>query len=155
VGVDHTEACPARPTTRIQGTSSVTHGKPCTTAHSSKETTTAPAMHETSFSTETCTHALTTSAVWITKLWNRAPRLGGTCCRLAFITEWMHVHNSQLQMWFAKQGVFVQVPEECPQAVSNMVCACLDQQPANRPTAQHIFQVIQTSIQDTSCRSIV
>ena len=86
---------------------------------------------------------------------NRASRLGGTCCRLAFITEWMHVHNSQLQTWFAKQGVFVQVPEECPQAVSIMVCACLDQQPANRPTAQHIFQVIQTSIQDTSCRSIV
>ncbi|DBB12705.1 TPA: hypothetical protein ACH3X3_005482 [Trebouxia sp. C0006] len=47
------------------------------------------------------------------------------------------------------------VPEECPQAVSDMVCACLDQQAAKRPTAQHIFQVIQTSIQDTSCRSIV
>lgn len=47
------------------------------------------------------------------------------------------------------------VPEECPQAVSSMVFACLDQQAAKRPTAQHIFQVIQTSIKDTSCRSIV
>ena len=67
----------------------------------------------------------------------------------------MHVHNTQLQMWFGKQGVVVQVPEECPQAVSDMVYACLDQQAAKRPTAQHIFQVIQTSIKDTSCRSIV
>ena len=89
------------------------------------------------------------------KIMKRATRLGGTCRRLAFITEWMHAHNIQLHMWAAKQGVSVQVPEECPQAVSDMVYACLDQQAAKRPTAQHIFQVIQTSIKDASCRSIV
>ena len=85
----------------------------------------------------------------------RATRLGGTCHRLAFITEWMHAHNIFSCKCGLLSKVWVQVPEECPQAVSDMVYACLDQQAAKRPTAQHIFQVIQTSIKDASCRSIV
>lgn len=40
----------------------------------------------------------------------------------------------------------LQVPEECPQAVSELVSACLDQEAADRPTAQQIIHVIQTHI---------
>ena len=40
----------------------------------------------------------------------------------------------------------MQVPEECPQAVSELVNACLEQEAANRPTAQQIIHVIQTHI---------
>ena len=42
--------------------------------------------------------------------------------------------------------MYMQVPEECPQAVSDLVSACLEQEAADRPTAQQIIHVIQTHI---------
>ena len=40
----------------------------------------------------------------------------------------------------------VQVPQECPQAVSDMVLAGLCQDPSRRPTAQQIIYAIQSSM---------
>ena len=42
----------------------------------------------------------------------------------------------------------LQIPQECPQAVSDMVVACLSQQPSSRPTAQQIINAIETSMAD-------
>ena len=42
----------------------------------------------------------------------------------------------------------LQVPQECPKAVSDMVDACCSQQPSDRPTAQQIIYVIECSIAD-------
>ena len=42
----------------------------------------------------------------------------------------------------------LQVPQECPQAVSDMVFACLKRDPSCRPTAQQIIHVIENSMAD-------
>lgn len=44
----------------------------------------------------------------------------------------------------------LQVPEDCPQAVSDLVFACLHQHAANRPDALQIIQILQSSIADNS-----
>ena len=40
----------------------------------------------------------------------------------------------------------LQVPQECSQAVSDMVTACLHRDPSKRPVAQQIIYVIESSI---------
>ena len=39
----------------------------------------------------------------------------------------------------------LQVPQECPQAVNDVVFACLNQDPDKRPSAQQIIHVIEAS----------
>lgn len=39
-----------------------------------------------------------------------------------------------------------QVPQECPQAVSHIVAACVSPNPRERPSAQEIIQVIESSM---------
>ncbi|KAL3150426.1 hypothetical protein ABBQ32_000262 [Trebouxia sp. C0010 RCD-2024] len=41
-----------------------------------------------------------------------------------------------------------QIPEECPQAISDMVMACHSEKPDDRPTTQEIIRVIESSIAD-------
>ena len=54
-------------------------------------------------------------------------------------------------VWFNQVFVLVlQIPQECPQAVSDMVFACLSGNPGHRPTAQEIIQVIECSMADNS-----
>lgn len=43
----------------------------------------------------------------------------------------------------------LQVPQECPQAVSDMVFACLNTDPEKRASAQQIIHVIEASIAGT------
>ena len=43
-----------------------------------------------------------------------------------------------------------QVPQECSQAVSDMVEACLDQRPNVRPTSQQIICIIEASMADNA-----
>ena len=43
-------------------------------------------------------------------------------------------------------GLGLQTPQECPQVVSNMVSACLSSDPSQRPTAQEIIQVIESTM---------
>ncbi len=40
----------------------------------------------------------------------------------------------------------VQVPEECPQAIADLVDTCLNESPAARPTAQQIFDIISSTL---------
>lgn len=47
----------------------------------------------------------------------------------------------------------LQVPQECPQAVSDMVFACLNADPDKRPSAQQIIHVIEASIAGTQQQS--
>lgn len=45
--------------------------------------------------------------------------------------------------------VVLQVPQECPQVISDVVAACTSQLPVDRPTAQQIIYVIESSMADT------
>ncbi|DBA88396.1 TPA: hypothetical protein ACH3X2_004890 [Trebouxia sp. C0005] len=40
----------------------------------------------------------------------------------------------------------IQVPEECPQAIADLVDRCLNESPAARPTAQQIFDIISSTL---------
>ena len=42
--------------------------------------------------------------------------------------------------------ILVQVPEECPQAIADLVDTCLNESPAARPTAQQIFDIISSTL---------
>lgn len=42
----------------------------------------------------------------------------------------------------------LQIPQECPQAISDMCMACHSEDPDDRPTTQQIIFVIESSIAD-------
>ena len=42
--------------------------------------------------------------------------------------------------------VVPQIPQECPQVVSDLVAACTSQLPGDRPTTQQIISVIESSM---------
>lgn len=66
---------------------------------------------------------------------------------MSHVSDCMH---SCLTAWSRLTIVWlgVQVPRECPQAVSDLVGVCLSTYPCDRPTANDIMCVIETSIAD-------
>ena len=45
--------------------------------------------------------------------------------------------------------VVLQVPQECPQVISDMVALCMSQEPGDRPTAQQIICIIESTMANT------
>ena len=58
------------------------------------------------------------------------------CCAVEF-SQLMCNHDVCVQL---------QVPEECPQVVSDLVIACTSQKPSDRPTSQQIISIIEASL---------
>ena len=62
-----------------------------------------------------------------------------------------HVHGIRLHTNAAvivcdAAGCLVQVPEECPQVIADLVDTCLSESPAARPTAQEIYDIISGTL---------